>query len=366
MRTMKRLFACMMFLAGACAIAAAQGFPNPVESAKRFIVEKMESDWQSGVTATWGYARTMTSGDEVTVFGYGLAHRESTNLDAVFTFEVKIYTIRTLAPVVAYSILRWSNTPVDDKYLFTAAKEVVKQRLQAELRSGVRLDFADPKFSNLSAEVRQVEGAGTFAATRLSGNFTYSIRFSRITGAIVSVVMSGAPSNPGAGWGGYNAFTESVAQSHASEYVRAREGFQVQVQFTGPVTHTLVSKGIDRVVGRGQWRRGNNFTWNDFQYDIQVGFDDGKIITANVSLTPEVHGSAEDQKFIGFAQSAVRRDFRAQSPAQITFLSATVKALSFGKKSVNGEFSAGGARYRYEVVMDGATTRTDSVKITRG
>jgi hypothetical protein len=306
----------------------------------------------------------MSNGDEVTVFGYGVAHRASTSLDAVFTFEVKMYTVRRLAPIVGYSVLRWSTTSVDDKYLFTAAKEVVRQRLQAELRSSLRLDFTDPRFSNISAEVRLVEGDGTFSSSRLTGSFKYSIRFSRITGAIVSVSLTGAPSNPGAGWGGYNAFTEGVAQAHASEYVRAREGFQVQVQFTGPVTHTLVSKGIDRVVGRGQWRRGSSYAWSDFRYDVQVGVDDGKIVAAAISLTPDLHGSAEDQKFVGFAQAAVRRDFRFKSSAEITFLSATAKALPFGKKSVSGEFSAGGKRYGYEVIIEVSNGRTEKVSIT--
>lgn len=363
---MKRLFACVMFLGVAGGIAGAQGLPNPVESAKRYVVEKMEADWQSAVTATWGDARTVTNGDEVTVFGYGLAHRESTKLDTVFTFEVKMYTIRRLAPRVDYSVLHWSNSPVDDKYLFAAAKAVVEQTIRIELRSLARIDFAEPKFSNVNAEVRLVEGSGTFStgAGTLSGLFTYSVRFSRISGAIVSAVITGAPSNPGAGWGGYNAFTEGVAQAHAAEYVRKREGFQVQIQFTGPVTHTLIGKEIDRVAGRGQWRRGNNFAWNDFRYDVQVGVDDGKVVSAMVTLTPDSHGTPEDLKFISFAQAAVRRDFRFRSEAEITFLSATVKAMPFGKKSISGEFSAGGKRYGYDVIIESASGRTERVTIS--
>jgi len=345
-------------------IAAAQGPTNPVETAKSLVVNRMESAWQSPVKVVWGEARTSTNGDEVVVFGYGLAHRESTNLDAVITFEVKTYTIRRLAPRVDYDVLRWSDTPINDGYLFAAAKKVVEQRIRVEMRSSPRLDFAEPKFTNISTEARLVEGSGTFALGGLTGAFMYSVTCSRTTGVILSVAVSGAPSNPGAGWGGYNSFTEGIAQSHAAEYVRKREGYQVQVQFTGQVTHTLVSKGVDRVAGRGQWRRGNNFAWNDFRYDVQVGVDDGKIIGAVVSLTPDSHGNPEDQKFIGFAQAAVRREFAFRSSAQVSFLSATAKAIAFGKKSISGDFSAGGKRYHYEVIMDTATTRTERVSIS--
>lgn len=347
------------------ALATAQGVQTTADVARQFVVEKMEADWTSTVAVTWGETRELRSGDELTFFGYGLVRRESTGLDAVFVFEVKIYTIRRIAPQVSYNVLHWSNTPVDDKYLASAARAIVTQRLLADTRTELRIDFADPQISNASPETRVVEGSGTFSGRSgwITGNFKYSVRFSRKTGAIERVDVTAAPSNPGVGYGGYNAYTEGVAQAHVAEYVRKREGFQVHVQFTGPVTHTLISKEVDRVTGRGQWRRGNNFAWNDFRYDVQVGVDDGKVVSATVSLTPDTHGNPEDQKFVTFAQAAVRRDFKFQSNAEITFLTSKVTSVTFGKKSVAGEFSAGGKRYAYTVVIDAATTRTDSVSI---
>ncbi|MDQ2986953.1 MAG: hypothetical protein M3R13_09580 [Armatimonadota bacterium] len=353
----------------ACTFAAAQGQPSYTENAKSLLQDKMGADWNSKVSIVWGDVRAVQFGREVSVVGYGLVSRESASLQGVFTFEAEYHTIQHTAPRLSYRVLRWSNEgEPNDRYMVMAAQAVARQRIESDARTSLRLDFTDPKLSNQSPETRVVEGTGTYSGRGglLTGSFQYSVRFSRKSGAIDGVQIVPLASNPGVGWGGqHNAFTEGVAQAHASEYVRAREGSSVQVQFTGPVNHVTVAKGLDRVSGRGQWRRSASFQWADFRYDVQVGIEDGRIQSAMVSLTPDIHGGAEDQKFITFAQSAVRRDFRAQSPAQPTFLSARVSALPFGKKSVSGEFSAGGKRYAYDVVVDAASTRTDRVTISR-
>ena len=350
-----------------CALGLAQGAPDYAGNAKRLLQETMEADWETKVTIAWGDVRATQFGREVSVVGYGLVTRET--LQGVFTFEAEYFTIQRAAPRLNYRVLRWSNEgEPNDRYMVMAAQAVVRQRMESDARASLRLDFTDPKLSNANPETRIVEGTGTYSGRGglLTGSFQYTVRFNRKTGAIEGVQIVPLASNPGVGWGGqHNAFTEGVAQAHAAEYVRAREGSSVQVQFTGPVNHITVSKGIDRVSGRGQWRRGASFQWADFRYDIQVGIEDGKIHSAVVSLVPDIHGGAEDQKFISFAQGAVVRDFRAQSPSQPTFLSAKVTALPFGKKSVSGEFSAGGKRYGYEVVVDASTTRTDRVTISR-
>jgi hypothetical protein len=326
----------------------------------------MEADWATKVTIAWGDARAASFGREAAVVGDGLVTRES--LQGVFTFEVRYLTLQNTATRVAYRVLRWSNEgEPSDRYMVMAAQAVVSQRMESDARTSLRLDFTEPKLSNVSLETRLVEGTGTYSGLGrlLTGSFQYGVRISRKTGAIEAVQIVPLASNPGVGWGGqHNAFTEGIAQAHAAEYVRSKEGSSVQVQFTGPVSHFTVAKGVDRVSGRGQWRRGASFQWADFRYDIQVGIEDGKIQNAVVSLTPDTHGGAEDQKFIGFAQAAVRRDFRIQSPAQPMFISSKVTTLPFGKKSVSGEFTAGGKRYAYEVVMDASTTRTDRVSIT--
>ena len=368
MRTVAKLFAATLAVALA-STAISQGQPNYVESAKKLIVEKMEADWTSKVAAAWGESYTSRAGDEVNVTGFGTVTRESDKLEAVFTYDVTIYTMRRLAPKVSYTILRWSNASLDDHYLVNASQVVVRQRLESDLRGELRIDFAQPTINNVSLESRVVDGTGTFSGRGgwISGAFKYTVRFSRKNGAIENVSVTALPSNPGVGPGGrHNAFTEGVAQSHASEYVRSREGSSVQVQFTGPVTHQLVSKSVDRVAGRGQWRRGATFQWADFRYDLQVDIESGKVVAGTVSLTPDTHGTAEDQKFISFGQIAVRRDFRAQSPAQITFLSGTIRSMPFGKKSVTGDFSAGGKRYAYSVVVEASTGRTEQVTITPG
>jgi hypothetical protein len=351
-----------------CALAFAQNQSSYAESAKTLLKDTMERDWETKVSIAWGDVRSAQEGRQVNVVGYGLVTRDA--LQGVFTFEAQYLTIQHTAPRVSYRVLRWSNEgEPNDRYMVMAAQAVVRQRIESDARTSLRLDFTDPKLTNANTETRVVEGTGTYSGKGglLSGSFEYAVRFSRKTGAIEGVQVVPLASNPGVGWGGqHNAYTEGVAQAHAAEYVRSKEGSQVQVQLTGPVNHITVAKGIDRVSGRGQWRRGANFQWTDFRYDIQVGIEDGKIHSATVSVTPDTHGGAEDQKFISFAQSAVRRDFRAQSPAQPTFLSARVTALPFGKKSVSGEFSAGGKRYTYEVVIDTATTRTDRVTISPG
>jgi hypothetical protein len=359
----------LIFLASALvlgALAWAQNSPSYAESAKKLVQDTMERDWETKVSISWGDVRSAQEGRQINVVGYGLVTRDA--LQGVFTFEASYLTIQHTAPRLSYRVLRWSNEgEPNDRYMVMAAQTVVRQRIESDARTSLRLDFTDPKLTNANTETRVVEGTGTYSGRGglLTGSFQYSVRFSRKTGAIESVQVVPLASNPGVGWGGqHNAYTEGVAQAHAAEYVRSKEGSQVQVQFTGPVSHITVAKGIDRVSGRGQWRRGANFQWADFRYDIQVGIEDGKIHNAVVSLTPDTHGGAEDQKFISFAQASVRRDFRTQSPAQPTFLSSRVTAMPFGKKSVSGEFSAGGKRYAYEVVMDASTTRTERVTIT--
>ena len=356
----------LLVAALACSLTFAQGQPDLAQNAKQLVQDKMEADWATKVTIAWGDVRAASFGREASVVGYGLVTRES--LQGVFTFEVDYLTIQHTAPRVAYRVLRWSNEgEPNDRYMVMAAQAVVRQRMESDARTSLRLDFTEPKLSNASPETRLVEGTGTYSGRGglLTGSFQYGVRISRKTGAIEGVQIVPLASNPGVGWGGqHNAYTEGVAQAHATQYVRSREGSSVQVQFTGPVSHITVAKGIDRVSGRGQWRKGASFQWADFRYDIQVGIEDGKIHNAVVNLVPDIHGAAEDQKFITFAQSAVRRDFRAHSPAQPTFLSSRVTALPFGKKSVSGEFSAGGKRYAYEVVMDASTTRTDRVTIS--
>jgi hypothetical protein len=339
-----------------------------VESAKRYVVEKMEADWDTKISAKWGEARMTQIGDEVTVVGFGTVSRGESATEGVFVFDVTMYTLRRIAPKVNYSVLRWSSgSPIDDRYLFDAAQIVVRQRLEADLRTSLRLDFAKPQITNPTPETRIIEGDGTFSGRGgwMTGAFKYSVRISKPLGAIERVEVTALPSNPGVGHGGHhNFFTEGVAQQHAANYVRTREGSSVQVQFTGPVTHTPISKSVDRVTGRGQWRRGNNFQWADFRYDVQVNIDDGRVVSASINLSPEIHGAAEDQKWIGFAQGAVRRDFRQQSPAQITFMSATVTAMPFGKRKVSGEFSAGGKRYGYDVIVETSNGRTERVTIS--
>ena len=154
-----------MFVATlACALATAQGQPNYSESAKRLVQETMEADWESKVSITWGDVRATQFGREVSVVGYGLVTRESNSLQGVFTFEAEYLTLQHTAPRLSYRVLRWSNEgEPNDRYMVIAAQAVVRQRMESDARTSLRLDFTDPKLTNLNPETRLVEGTGTYS-----------------------------------------------------------------------------------------------------------------------------------------------------------------------------------------------------------
>ena len=354
-------------LLGTLVLATTALAQSPTDNARSMIVEKMKSDIGE-VAVTWGPTLSWQAGDEISVVGFGIVQKGAERTQGVFSFDVHMYTRRRIAPRVEYSIHRWANQgAVNEKYLSNLAQIAVQKRIETDARTEMRLDFTKQEFSKAIPDGWKVTGLGTYSGRGgfFTGAFTYEVLFNEPLGSVRSFTVTPLGSNPGVGLGGgHNALTENAAQQYARDYVRSREGSSVQVQFTGPVTHMTVGKDIDRVSGRGQWRRGDNFQWADFRYDVQVSIESGKVIGGTVNIVPDIHGGAEDQKFVTFAQSAVRRDFRAQSPAQITFLSQSVKALPFGKKQVSGEFSAGGKRYSYEVVLEAANGRTERVTIT--
>jgi hypothetical protein len=340
---------------------------SAVESAKTLLTDRMASELGE-VAVTWGPTLSWQAGDEVSVVGFGIVQKGAERTQGVFSFDVHMYTRRRMAPKIQYTIHRWGNQgAVNEKYLSNLAQIAVRQRIETDARSEMRLDFTKQDVSKAKPDGWAVTGSGTYSARGgfFTGAFTFVVQFNEPLGSVRSVSVTPLGSNPGIGMGGqHNALTESAAQQYARDYVRSKEGSSVQVQFTGPVTHIAITKEIDRVSGRGQWRRGDNFQWADFRYDVQVSMESGKVFDGTVNIVPDIHGGAEDQKFVSFAQIAVRRDFREQSPAQISFLSGTVKALPFGKKSVSGEFSAGGKRYGYEVILEASNGRSERVTIT--
>lgn len=356
---MFRLTLCLSLLVVAVGHACAQ--TDPVQSAKAYVVERMREDWKSEVKVDWGSAGMTTVGDEVTVIGYGLAHRAEDALDAVFLYEVRMNTIRRIAPRVNYSILRWSNQALNDSYYVQASRALVK--LKAGASSATQLDFAPPTIARPTATVCTVAGTGTYSAGPMwSGTFRYEVRFDATTGAILWDQAQFVPSQSGANWES-KARSEEIAQAYAADYVRKHEGSQVHVQFTGPVSQLVQADGTRRVDGRAQWRRGDGFSWNSFQYSLVVDLKQAKVTAGTVTLASDNHGASEDRKFILIAQDAARRRFAEQSAADVTFLTARASALPFGKRRVVGEFSARGKRYQYDVVIEVATNRVEKVDI---
>lgn len=354
-------------LATAYAAALAQTDGTHIENGRRLLLERVEADVSTRVTPTWSETQLSKNGDEVRVVGYGTVKKVSDGKVGVILFDVKMYTLRRLAPSVSYKIEHWTGEPVNEPYLIRTTNALLRQRLEHEFKGSVQFDMGRPGVFIPTATSRAVSGWGvvSFPGTVSVSGFEYEVVFSsegpiRSVRVIFQTPPVGGPiGNPG------NAYTEGIAQAHAAEFVRSRHGSRVQVHFTGTVNHFPMSGGVDRVVGRGQWRMGDTFQWKDFRYDIQVKTETGQVVSANVNLTPDDHGDPNDQKFTVLAQNAVRTDFRRQSSAQITFLSARVQTLPYAKKSVTGEFMAGTAKYRYEVILESGNGRTERVTINR-
>lgn len=217
--------ACVVLAFAAVALGSAQSDSSFINSAQRYVRDKMQSDQRTRITIDeWYSSEVVRMGrDEVVVKGMGRARRPGTAEFARFSYDVKMYTERRLAPVVNYRLDRWQNEiRYDDRYFQDRTRALVRNRLERELGVSLFVDFQRMNMYDSGRNQRGVRGSGVMYrdSHERKGSFDYDIRFDRQSGSPNDIRVD-IKTRPG-DWGniGERGFVDRARQAVMREFSR--------------------------------------------------------------------------------------------------------------------------------------------------